>query len=798
MGITTNTHEGLKSITGDLNITTLESNADVLIKGNDGGASITALTLDMSDSGTAYFNDKLYIPSYIAHTGDPDTVFGFSGNDTFIIHTAGTTAVTINGSQNATFAGQVSAAGSGVSAFTTVSGKGYSIASSRIVYYDGTTYLGNIDNQGSGSTVIRSAGNNALVLDTSSNATFAGNIVMAANATVDGVDISGLPTSFAPTNADVTPSWVPSSNPNYLTSSSTQTKYLRSDTSDTTTGSLTIEGGIQIEGSLSRGTYASASQYHTGADNIVLKGNATGISGIYFESEKNGTNINHPSDFGFIQYHPYGTVNSSGEASELIIGVSNDGDDNVIVNAPNVSGFKFRTAASETDYTVYHSGNLTPLVVGATSSTAKAGNTPTISASQAQAITDNTAKTSNVTHTGEVTGSGSLTIAGNVVDEANLKVSNSPTNGYYLTAQSGNTGGLTWAAIPTLNQNTTGDAGTVDGLNAAQFVRSDAADTASGRISFLGNDTNNQDTIATSTGSLGGIEIYNNGSAKDAFMAFHAGGDFACYFGLDAGTNKLSVGGWSMGAASYEIYHAGNKPSLSTLGYTGATNANYITNNNQLTNGSGYLTSTNDRVYITDSRGSARAPSYYNDRYAQWDFQSSTDTGAGGDGWHAIQTISKWTVYDASHRQEQLIFTGNDLKRRTASSDTAWGTTKTIYDSGNLTVGDGKLSEINFTSADHTKLNGIAPNATADQTNVSGSSGSCTGNAATATTAGKLTENNTIVFGASNVQWTDQSGNGGTGMNGQAPRNPANNWYHSLIFNHANSSGYYSQIVRLD
>ena len=52
----------------------------------------------------------------------------------------------------------------------------------------------------------------------------------------------------------------------------------------------------------------------------------------------------------------------------------------------------------------------------------------------------------NATHSGEVTGSGALTIADNVVDEANLKVSNSPTNGYMLTAQSGNTGGLTWAA----------------------------------------------------------------------------------------------------------------------------------------------------------------------------------------------------------------------------------------------------------------------------------------------------------------------------------------------------------------
>ena len=51
--------------------------------------------------------------------------------------------------------------------------------------------------------------------------------------------------------------------------------------------------------------------------------------------------------------------------------------------------------------------------------------------------------------TGEVTtsaGAVATTIADNIVDEANLKVSNAPTNGLFLQAQSGNTGGLTWAS----------------------------------------------------------------------------------------------------------------------------------------------------------------------------------------------------------------------------------------------------------------------------------------------------------------------------------------------------------------
>ena len=94
--------------------------------------------------------------------------------------------------------------------------------------------------------------------------------------------------------------------------------------------------------------------------------------------------------------------------------------------------------------------------------------------------TGNIAITTNANLTGEVTSSGNATtIAGNIVDEANLKVSNGPTNGYMLTAQSGNTGGLTWASAGggahteqgwDVYTSHTGTATTADGI-AQMFAR---------------------------------------------------------------------------------------------------------------------------------------------------------------------------------------------------------------------------------------------------------------------------------------------------------------------------------------
>ena len=86
-------------------------------------------------------------------------------------------------------------------------------------------------------------------------------------------------------------------------------------------------------------------------------------------------------------------------------------------------------------------------------------------------------------HTGEVTSTndGATVIASDVVDEDNLKISNSAVNGYFLSAQSGDSGGLTWA-VPT-DTNTvyahpdhSGDV--VSTADGATVIQEDAVDIA--------------------------------------------------------------------------------------------------------------------------------------------------------------------------------------------------------------------------------------------------------------------------------------------------------------------------------
>ncbi len=81
----------------DLLLGNVISDGDVLIRGNDGGSNITALTLDMSDAGAASFNGEVFIPEKLTHTGDTDTHFKFAGANDIRIVAGGVDHVAFDG-----------------------------------------------------------------------------------------------------------------------------------------------------------------------------------------------------------------------------------------------------------------------------------------------------------------------------------------------------------------------------------------------------------------------------------------------------------------------------------------------------------------------------------------------------------------------------------------------------------------------------------------------------------------------------------------------------------------------------
>lgn len=126
--------------------------------------------------------------------------------------------------------------------------------------------------------------------------------------------------------------------------------------------------------------------------------------------------------------------------------------------------------------------------------------------------------------TGEVTtsaGAVETVITDNIVDEANLKVSNSPTNGLFLQAQSGAGGGLTWASAgggatdthAYTNQSTTTYAGTGTsgtGIDVNTTVSTEASGAGEREIFIKKIDANNEGVFAI---------IHKNGKAVEVQIA---------------------------------------------------------------------------------------------------------------------------------------------------------------------------------------------------------------------------------------------------------------------------------------
>ena len=165
-----------------------------------GSGTSNTLTDSHITQNSALSND-IIIPQYIRHTGDTNTLFGFSQADNFIIQTNNANALTINSAQNATFAGSITVGSTGAAPllFTKSTYGGMDTdAFYRIKFQDqggvtndvgiGQTATGNLGfNITAGKDFLFNGGTsgNALTLG-SSNATFSGSIK---TTSVNGISI---------------------------------------------------------------------------------------------------------------------------------------------------------------------------------------------------------------------------------------------------------------------------------------------------------------------------------------------------------------------------------------------------------------------------------------------------------------------------------------------------------------------------------------------------------------------------------------------------------------------------------
>ena len=148
---------------------------------------------------------------------------------------------------------------------------------------------------------------------------------------------------------------------------------------------------------------------------------------------------------------------------------------------------------------------------------------------------------SHPNHSGEVTstGDGATVIADDVVDEANLKVSNSPTDGYSLVARSGETGGLKWESV-----SGGGGGGSVGGSTGA--IQFHDGSGFGGSSSLIWDNTLTRLGVGTGSPSkplhvVGEARFDGTSGAENVYINSGAADSDAYLWFMENGTSKVAV-----------------------------------------------------------------------------------------------------------------------------------------------------------------------------------------------------------------------------------------------------------------
>ncbi len=238
------------------------------------------------------------------------------------------------------------------------------------------------------------------------------------------------------------------------------------------------------------------------------------------------------------------------------------------------------------------------------------------------------------------------------------------------------------------------DADLLDGVTSASFLRSDVDDETTGHINF----NRGSDAKFSLSGTNDPYFIFNEGSTQKAFIQWASAG-YLQLENVEAGeTLRIKDGTsglvWKVGSTEYTVWHSGNDGSGSGLDadQVDGLEASAFLRANANDSFSGQLTSTStgDEKIIL---GGSTKP------YIRWQ-ESTTDKAYIR--WHTDGFFGLYNQEDSSslRLKDDLDFSQDG------------STYHSIYHEGNLSVGDGGLTQNNFTNTLKSKLDGIAASAT--------------------------------------------------------------------------------------
>jgi len=159
------------------------SDEDMLFKGNDGGSTITALTFDMSDAGSAIFNHDIFLSDNSAirlGAGTGDLKIYHDGSNSYIDDAGTGSLVLLSSEVLIDSAGDIT----------------LDAAGNDILLKDAGTTFGQFSND-SGQLIIYNAGSQMLKGNTGSNALFVGNVTASTSANITQQPLATSGTTIA-------------------------------------------------------------------------------------------------------------------------------------------------------------------------------------------------------------------------------------------------------------------------------------------------------------------------------------------------------------------------------------------------------------------------------------------------------------------------------------------------------------------------------------------------------------------------------------------------------------------------